>query len=1074
MTPSYDSFLASFAQRRMWYVVNQAGAASLYNMPLCWRVTGELDQRALETALQDLVDRHEALRTGFADDEGELIQHVYPHASLKLERLPMAASDEDARALRESFERRAFDLLHPPLMRAALVQLRETQQGVPRHDLLIVLHHLVGDGWSIAILLRELRESYRARRVGLQPDFAPLPIQYADYAMWQREWLQGAALEGQLRYWRDQLRDATPALELPVERTREAELIHRAGTCRVRLDAACSTRLRQNATRQGATLFMLLMAGWAITLARFSGQNNVCIGYPVAGRTRPELEGVVGLFVNTLVLRVEIKPNQTAEQLVREIRDAVLEADAHQDIPFDRVVDAIRPASDPRRSPLFQAFFAFYSADSGTPSMQFAIDDTLHVESHEVEPEAPKFELSLDLRTENGNVLGSIEYRADLLNAATVRTIAKAFQNVLTSIAETPSAQVESLALIDESERRSLVQRWQHSSPAEQSFIPLHDAFHLHALNEPERDAVACGVAVLSYAQLDDRVCHTSAMLSDKGVTVGTSVAIGLERGIDYVVAVLATLKVGAVFMPLDMGSPPLRWREVIEDSGAGVVVTDVAHIEAFAEFAPQVIVIDEVTQNQAELSLARVIAPVDVAYCIYTSGSTGRPKGALNTHGGLANLAAWYFSERVATRPGERVLVASDVTFDLTQKSILATLAYGGTVVLPDGPVTDTAAVHDAILRHRPTRISCAPSALRAYDLPCTGSSLQTVVLGGEPIDAALCDRIRSCGLTLVNSYGPTECADISASFIARQGDVDAWRLLPLPIGVPIPGARLYLLDDQFEPVPQGAIGEIHIGGTGVGLGYVGQPGLTAARFVPDPFGPPGARMYRTGDLAYELSESLFVYRGRRDEQIKLQGVRIELGEVEAALRRAPGVHDAAAAIVSSGADERHLAGFVVMRDDEEFEISRLRRFMSQLLPKAFIPTRWACLDSLPLNRSGKLDRRELAHAIVAPGEVRNREPLTTPTEHLLGNIWCALLEISEVGRQDNFFEIGGNSLLAMTMASHVRRASGANISVSDCLNAESLADLASQVDSLANDRGFLSHESDVNVPISKESTSP
>ncbi|WP_437620402.1 non-ribosomal peptide synthase/polyketide synthase [Sorangium sp. So ce1151] len=1035
----------SSAQQRLWFLDQLEPGSPFYNISAAVRLEGTLDVAAFEWSVDELVRRHETLRTTFPSVDGQPRQQIAAEGALPLPVVDLTSLEgEEQRAtvrrLVAEEAQRPFDLAAGPLVRAALLRL-----SVEAHVLLFTMHHIVSDGWSMAIVVREVSSLYKAFVSGAASPLRPLPIQYADYAVWQRARLDGAVLDAALRYWKAQL-DGAPVLEMPSDRPRPAVQTFRGATARFSLPASLVAALKELGRREGASLFMVGLAAYSALLSRWSGQEVIVIGTPVAGRSLAETEGVVGLFVNTLALRADLSGAPTVSELIARLRDVAFGAFAHEEAPFDKVVEAVQLQRDQSRTPLFQAMFVLQN----TPMPALALPG-LTLTPVELDTGTAKFDLTLALtEASTGEAQGELEYNTDLFDSATASRLVSHLQVLLAGFVADSTRPIAQVPLLDPAEQARLLVEWgapRAAYPAEQ---PVHRMIEAQVARTPDALAVADERVRLTYRELNSRANRLARALRARGAAPGTLVGVYLPRSADVAVALLGVLKAGAAYVPLDTAYPPARIALMLDNSAAPVLVTTRELGERLAPERAAVVALDDAAALAAERDddLDGGATPRDMAYVIYTSGSTGTPKGAAVEHRGLANLLCWFVAE-FGLGPAARALLVSALGFDLTQKNILAPLLVGGAVCVPSFDRFDPAVVLRAAEEHGATLINCTPSAF--YSLIDNASpdalralaSLRTVVLGGEPILPARLRRwteAEGFGATLANTYGPTECTDICAFWRA-----DPPGPLPssIPLGKVVPNTRVLVLDRHQQLVPIGCIGEICVSGVGVGRGYVGDPALTATKFVPDPFdGTPGARLYRTGDLGRWRSDGQLEFLGRIDHQVKLRGNRIELGEVEATLSAHPGVRAAAVRIVGTGNDQRMIAYYVARETPPT--VRELRSRLSERLPEYMVPSLFVALPALPVNAHGKVDYRALpvpaAHASAEGAFV----PPRTVLEQLVAEHYAAVLGVPSVSADAHFFELGGHSLLATQVVGRLRAALGVALPLRTLFDAPTVAELA------------------------------
>ncbi|AEI67137.1 hybrid non-ribosomal peptide synthetase/type I polyketide synthase [Corallococcus macrosporus] len=1021
----------SFPQQRIWYLHQLDPAGIAYNNTVTLRLDGAVDEGLLEAALNALVDRHEVLRTTFALEDGGAHQVIAPSMPLVLERLTargetLAAREADALTLALAEARKPFDLEHGPVMRAVHIRVGEAVSVLH-----LTLHHIASDGWSGGVLFRELVAGYEALAAGRPSPLPELPVQYADYAAWQRGWLEGPGMEAQLAYWKQQLAGAQ-VLELPTDRPRPARWTGRGGRLGVSVDKPLMDAVWAVGRREGATPFMVLTAAFQTLLHRYSGQDDIIVGTSAAGRNRPELEGLIGCFLNTLAIRGDFSRAPTFVELLRQVKRASIGAYAHQEIPFERLVDELRVPRDPSRMPLVQAMLTFHN----TPPVEVRTPG-LGVKMLELDIGATKVDLSLELRETPEGLTGGLEYPADLFDLSTVEALWERFVRLLQGIAANPSRRVSELPLLSEVERQRMLVAWNDTRAPVPEGATLHGLFEAQARRTPDAVAVVAEAQRLTYAELDARANQLAHHLRTLGV--GPEVRVGLcaERTVELVVGLLGVLKAGGAFVPLDPAYPTARLTHMMRDAGLSVVVT----VDAIADVLPAggelLVALDaewgHIARNPVEPPQVGAL-PEHLAYVIYTSGSTGAPKGVLVPHHGLCNTLGTVIRAH-GVGPGRRVLQAAALGFDASVLEVLSTLVAGAELhlvsresLLPGAPLREVLEARGI------TTVTLTPSSLSQLE-PEGLPTLETVISAGEACTPALARRWKP-GRRLLNGYGPTEasvCATLSTELDVERPD----------IGRTVANMRAYVLDGWGQPVPPGVPGELYLGGPGVARGYLGRPELTAERFVPDALsGEAGARLYRTGDRVRFLADGRLEYLGRTDFQVKLRGFRIELGEVEAALRQHPEVRDAVAVVREDSPGARRLVGYVV--HGAGLEAPALRAFMKERLPEHLVPAAFVSLEALPLSPSGKVDRAALpapdaARAGVGTGYVEPR----TEAEKTLASLWAQVLGVERVGLHDNFFELGGDSILGIQIVSRAK-ALGLELEPATLFERQTLVELA------------------------------
>jgi amino acid adenylation domain-containing protein len=998
----------SFAQERMWFLHAFAPGSAAYNLPAVIRLAGALDAGALEAAIADLVARHPALRTtvGVVDDRP--VQRIDPEPRFAWASRDVSSDDEVA-AIARGDAGRAFDLTTGPLVRATLLR-----RNVDDHHLVLTLHHFACDAWSLGILFRELGAFYRARRRQLPAALPSLAIDYADFAIWQRRWLADGELARQLGYWRDRL-DGVQVLELPCDRPRPAVQSLRGDAVAVELDAELVAALTGLAGGERASLFMVLLAAWSVLLQRYTGQDDVAVGTPVANRHHRELEGLVGLLVNTLVIRNDLSGAPTFREVLRRVRDRCLDAYGHADLPFEKLVEELRPLRDPGRSPLFQVMFALNNV--AAPRLEL---DGLTASARAIDNGTVKFDLGLALDEAGGGLAGAIEYSADLFDRPTIERLHAHFAQLLRDLCARPDRAIFALRLHRDDERDQLL-AWGRPTTASPA-ATAHALIGARVGASPDALAVVSDLGQLTYRALDEHANALAHRLRAAGVRDGDLVGVYLERSLEQIVTVLAVLKAGAGYVPLDPEFSAARLGPVIAERSFALVATRAAHRTDVEHHGARTLDVSNALagdQRQSRPPASRV-APDDLAYVLYTSGSTGRPKGVMITHRALAGYARCA-AARYGVVAGDRHLQLSSLSFDASINEIFVPLVTGGTVVLRDAEMMRSAADFFAGCRRRQITVLELPTAFwhtlvvaLGDDAVALPEEVRVVVLGGErvrPDRLAAWHRAVAPAVRLLNGYGPTEatvvatCADLDAGEAGRPGEVS--------IGRAIATMGAYVLDAQLELVPIGVVGELWLCGEGLARGYLGDPALTASRFRPDPHHlVPGARMYRTGDLCRVRPDGTLEYLGRRDDQVKIRGFRVELGEIEAALRACEGVREALVVLSADGAREPRLIGYVVA--PPALAVPAVRAALAARLPAYMVPAAIVVLDRFPLSAAGKVDRRALP--VPRRDEAQVRSPRTRIEARMVA-LWAELLEVDAVDPDDDFFALGGHSLLAMRM---------------------------------------------------------
>ena len=1029
----------SFAQQRLWFLDQLEPGDASYNLPAALRLIGDLDVAAFAAAINEIVRRHEVLRTTVVMRDGEARQEIAPALEIAAPVVDLSGFDieereTEARRLAGEEARRPFDLAAGPLLRVLLLDLGlRPATGEREHVVAITLHHIVSDGWSTDILVREfaaLYEAFVAGRPSPLPDFA---TQYADYAVWQRDWLQGDVLEQQLAYWRDNLAEAPPVLELPTDRPRPAVQDHAGATYHFEVAKDVADRLGGLGRREGATLFMTLLAAFQLLLSRYSGQPDICIGTPIANRRRVELEGLIGFFVNTLVLRTDLSGDPSFRALLARVRETALGAQAHQDLPFERLVEDLQPVRDMSRSPLFQMMFVLQNAPAGELALT-----GLRVEPLAIESGTAKFDLTLTLAEGNEGLSASIEYATAMFDPSTIERLARHYCTLLEGIVADPETRISQLPMLSTAERRQLLVEWNATAADYPKDRLLHELFEEQAGRAPEAVAVVFEGAHLSYAELNARANQLAHCLRERGVGPDVIVGICVERSLEMLVGIFGVLKAGGAYLPLDPTYPAGRLTYMIEDARPILILTQEALRQRLPE-AIETLCLDKDWPSIGGASQANPVpraTPGNLAYVIYTSGSTGRPKGVAIAHGGIPNLAAAQ-QARLAVRAASRMLQFSAWSFDAAVWEIAISVSSGACLILPQLEERSGDALIQLMIRERISHALLPPAVLPTLASPPKELALECLVVGGEACPIGI-TNVWAGRCRMINAYGPTETtvyATLSEPLLAS--------VVP-SIGRPIWNTRIYLLDDHMLPVPVGVAGELYIGGAGLARGYLGRPDLTAERFVPDPFGGAGERLYRTGDLARYRPDGNIDYLGRIDHQVKIRGFRIELGEIEAALSRIPGVREAVVLAREDSPGDKRLVAYVAGSNGAEPAAAALRAALQRELPDYMVPAAFVVLDALPLTSNGKVDRKALptpdigaqvAHQYVAP---------RTVTEWVLARAFREVLQIDRVGINDNFFHLGGNSLSGLKLAERIRRTVCSALPVTAIFQAQTIAELA------------------------------
>ena len=1011
----------SYAQQRLWFIDQLMPEVAAYNISEIVEFRKELDVGALKRSLGELVRRHETLRTTFAAVQGEPFQVIAPSLELELsvedlsEVVPEEREAEAARLASEEAQE-TFDLSRGPLLRARLIRME-----AERHLLLLTMHHIISDGWSVEVMLGELRVLYEAFTKGQSSPLPELQIQYADFAVWQREWLQDRVQETQLKYWRQQLKGMPPLLELSSDRGRPAVPTFRGHYQWFELSGEVSQALKDLSQQQGVTLFMTLLAAFKTLLSRYTNQTDLVVGTPIANRNRTELEPLIGFFVNTLVLRTDLSGDPSFLELLQRVREVCLGAYAHQDVPFEKLVHELQPDRNLSFAPFFQIMFQLDHTELSEDSNDESPFDLAHTP---IDSQVSEFDITVTILEEPGRTLRvELQYSTDLFDETTIVGLLRSFECLLDAVVANPQLAISELPLLRKEERQALVQLGLNRTAFEEDPC-LHELVETSAYEDPDAIAVIYGEERLTYQQLNSRANQLASYLQALGVGPNVVVGVCMGRSLEIIVAILGVLKAGGAYLPIDPDYPQNRLLFMLSDADVRILLTHRDLLAKLRDHGAQTICLDDIITRSGNFqNPIRSVRPRDVAYVIYTSGSSGNPKGVMISHRAICNRLLWE-QEVFPLTTSDAVLQRASFSFDASVWEIFAPLSMGARLVIATaGNYNDSAYLVRLISKHQITCISMIPSLLELLLDEGLGTcdSLKHVFCGVEPMTFALQERFfASVSASLHNLYGPTE-ASIDATYWTCDPDS---RRQSIPIGKPIANTEIYLLDAKQEPVPIGVPAEMYIGGAGLSYGYIHRPDLTAERFIPHPFSTnPGNRLYRTGDLARYLNDGAIEYLGRTDQQVKIRGFRVELAEIETILRQHPSVLEAACAVLDGGVSGKRLIAYVVSANESSaLTVSELRSYLKKQLPDYMIPGGFVFLEALPLTPNGKLDRR----ALPEPGATRPElgEAFVPPRGDLelqLADIWARLLELDQVGRDDNFFELGGHSLLATQIISRI-----------------------------------------------------
>jgi len=1040
----------SFAQQRLWFLTQlDLGSTAAYNIPAAVRLKGVLDVGVLEISLNKIVSRHEALRTTFTQAEGQPVQAIAPSLTLvlpivDLQELPEAKREAEVHRLVRKEAQRSFNLENDPLLRVTLLRLGEAE-----HVVLFTMHHIISDGWSMGVLIKELVTLYEAFSTGLPSPLPELPIQYADFAVWQRQWLQGEVRSSQLAYWKEQLNGATTLLALPTDRPRPAVQSFHGGRQTWALSLDLSQALMNLSQQQGVTLFMTLLAAFQTLLYRYTRQDDICVGTPIANRNRAEIEGLIGFFVNTLVLRTDLSGNPSFVDLLSRVREVALGANAHQDLPFEQLVEELQPRRDLSHTPLFQVMFVLQNAP--IPSLEFK---GLNLTPLVVESSTAKFDLTLSLENTLQGLIGSWEYNTDLFDAATIASMAGHFQTLLEGIIVDPHQSLSSLPILNAVEQQQLLLKWNDTKANYPQDVFIHQLFEAQVEQTPDAVAVVFGNKQLTYQELNCRANQLAHHLQALGVKPEVLVGICVERSLEMVVGLLGILKAGGAYLPLDPVYPKERLAFMLEDAQVPVLLTQQQLVEKLPDQQARMVIWEtdwEAITQHSQKNPVREVTSDNLAYVLYTSGSTGIPKGVAIEHRSPVNLVNWA-KEVFTPAHCSGVLASTSICFDLSVFELFVPLSWGNKIILAEN------ALHLSTLpaAKEVTLINTVPSAIAELQrIDAIPASVHTVNLAGEPLQNQLVQKIYQQGTIqqVFNLYGPSEDTTYSTFALVEKGATK-----PPTIGCPIANTQIYILDNQMQPVPVGVAGELYISGAGLARGYLNHPELTAERFISNPFSklklentgessshPNNSHLYKTGDLARYLPSGEIEYLGRIDQQVKIRGFRIELGEIEAVLGQHPSLREVVVIAQEDVSGNQCLVAYVVLNQINTPASAELRQFLKQKLPEYMIPSAFVLLEALPLTPNGKVDRR----ALPTPEKLRPDleaayvEP-QTEIERLIAAVLQEKLQIVKVGIYDNFFDLGGHSLLLVQIHSKLQEILEQEISIIDLFQYPSISSLA------------------------------
>ena len=1031
-----ENLCLSFAQQRLWFLQQLESESSAYHTVRVLRLQGCLNREALHQALVTILKRHEALRTSFVSVDGNVRQVINAPNSFELSFLDLSEfkhdpSQDNWKSLLEKEFQRPFDLTADLMLRSTLVKLAPQE-----HLLQIVVHHIVSDRWSMGVLIEELGILYRAFSAGQPNPLSELPIQYADFATWQRQWLSGAVLESQLDYWKQHLAGASPLLELPTDRTRPSQLSYRGAKVTFALSQSLNKALKHLSQQAGTSLFMTLLAAFNTLLYRYTKQEDLVVGSPIANRNRPELEGLIGFFTNTLALRTDLSGNPSFLDLLKRVRQVALSAYEHQDLPFEKLVEELQPERNLSYSPLFQVMFVLLN----TPQTDYKLGD-LNVRLEKIEQEAAMFDLTLYMFEDANGLNGIFEYSTDLFEASTIERAIGHFQTLLEAIVANPNESIATLPLLTKAERHQLLVKWNDTQRDYPQDKCIHQLFEEQVERSPDSIAVVFQDRQITYRELNERANQLAHYLQSLGVKPETLVGICIERSLEMVVSLLGVLKAGGSYVPLDPTYPYERIEYTIKNSQLSVLIVQQSLYEQFSESNLQVVCIDVETKiaQQATHNCDREVIAENLAYTIYTSGSTGKPKGVQICHRAVIN-----FLNSMRHEPGltadDCLLAITTIAFDIAVLELYLPLSVGACIVLASSEsAADPKKLSSLLDRFDVTVMQATPAT---WNMLMTanwqGKQNLKVLCGGEAMTQNLAEQLLAKSAAVWNMYGPTETTVWSS---VSQVDCSA---NPVCIGLPIANTQFYVLDKQQQPLSIGIPGELYIGGAGLARGYLNKSQLTEEKFVLNCFNRDTSdRLYRTGDLAKYLPNGKIELIGRIDNQVKIRGFRVELGEIEAVLARHPDIRQAVAIVNDKNFDDKRLIAYIVARQKQP-QVGELRSFLQEHLPNYMVPSVFVFLDTMPLTPNGKVDRKILPIPSIVKETENSFAPPTEEIEFKLTQIWSEVLNIPQVGIKDNFFELGGHSLLAVSLFSQIEKYLNISLPVSILFTAPTIEQLA------------------------------
>ncbi|MBK1986127.1 amino acid adenylation domain-containing protein [Sphaerospermopsis aphanizomenoides BCCUSP55] len=1043
----------SFAQQRLWFLDQLEPNSTAYNLVYSWEIQGALNIHALEQSIAEIIQRHEVLHTNFVAVDGQPTQIIHQH-EFNLSIIDLQSLSDEQRAIEtvkiaKQAAETPFNLAEDFLFRVKLLQL-----SAEKYLLLFNIHHIIFDGWSFGVLFEELQALYPAYCAGIISPLLPLLIQYADFTLWQRKWLNGAVLEAQLNYWKQQLGGNLPILELPTDRPRPRVQTYAGATKSFVLSSELTANITFLAQQEGVTLFMTLLTAFKVLLCRYSRQEDVIVGTPIAGRNRREIEGLMGFFVNTLALRTDLSDHPSFRELLSRVRQVCLEAYTNQDVPFEQLVEVLQPERNLSHTPIFQVMFALQNAPMGELQLP-----NLSVKGLEPLVQTAKFDLTVSMEERNGKLIGEWEYNTDLFDAATIERMMENFQILLSGILTNPEQSIWQLPLLTAGEKHQLLVEWNQNIVIFPNNKCIHQLFEEQVEKTPDAVAVIFANEEITYQELNQRANQLANYLQTLGVGADQLVGLCLEPSLARIIGLLAILKAGGVYLPLDAVYPQERLRFMIEDSQVSILLTQESLANKFLINSLQVVNLDadwEKISTASINNLQSCVTGENLAYIIYTSGSTGTPKGVLISHQAIAhhcqNIIAHY-----QINPSDRILQFASLSFDVSLEQILPTLSVGATLILVDAKSLTPAEFHQKLIDYRLTVIDIPPVYLTQWlqfldenTVLTPINQLRLVICGGEALPPAtlkLWHNSLLTGVRLINAYGPTETTITAITFTVPQDITTIEFDSNIPIGRPLPNRKVYILDSHKNLVPIGVFGELYIGGEGLAQGYLNRPELTNDKFLTNPFD--NSTLYKTGDLVRYLPDGNILFLGRIDNQVKIRGFRIELGEIEAFLNQHPNLTAATVITREDIPGDKKLVAYIILKTHQNSlseTSNQLRQFLQQKLPDYMIPAAFVVLESFPVTANGKIDYR----AFPAPDFSANQNNYVaakTPTEEILANIWSQVLKVENIGMNDNFFELGGHSLLATQVTSRIRQKLNQEIPLSLLFAFPTISQLSAQI---------------------------